>query len=92
MVLWITTLEPSGLNGDAAKSNGPLKYFHAEMHGLSVACLNRLSISSVWGRSMSHINFGIAGSTPAKIAKKCAFNVRIAYLATFLWWKLGGTN
>ena len=74
------------------KSNGPLKYSHVEMRGLSVACFKRLRVTSVWGRNMSRIYFGNAGLTPAKIAKKCSFNVQIACSATSCWWTLVGTS
>ena len=91
-VLWMTNFLPSGPNGVPTKSNGPLKYPHLEMCGLNVAWIRRLRVSSVWTRSWSHIYFGKYVSMLARTDKKCALNVRMARLTTFLQCTLGGNN
>ena len=66
---WRITLHPIGPIGAAANSNGPLKNSHANMCGLIVAYRRIFRVSSVWSKSLSHINLGKSGSTHAKIDK-----------------------
>ena len=73
-----------GPNGVDEKSNEPLKYFHADILGLSVVCRRRLIISSVCTERLSHINLGKVGSTPANTEIKCALKVLIALSDIFL--------
>ena len=71
-------------NGVAVKSNAPLKYYHADMLGLSVACQRRLIVSYVCTKRFSHINLGKVGYTPDSTEIKCALNVLIALSDIFL--------
>ena len=73
-----------GTNGVAVKSNASLKYSHADLIGLSVACQRRLIFSSVCTKRLSHINLVKVGSTPASTEIKCALKVLIALSDIFL--------
>ena len=73
-----------GPNGVAVKSNATLKYYHAEMLGLSVAFRRRLIVSYVCTKRLSHINLGKVGYIPASTEMKCALKVLIALSAIFL--------
>ena len=81
-----------GPNGVAVKQNAPLKYYQADMLGLSVACHRRLIVSSVCIRSLSHINLGKVVPTPASTEIKCALDVLIDRSAIFLLWTFGDTS
>ena len=81
-----------GLNRVAVNSNAPLKYSHADMLGLSVACRRRLIVSSVCTKRLSHINLGKVGSTPASTEIKCALKVLIALYDICLRWTFGGIS
>ena len=49
--------------------NRPLKYYHVEILWLRFALHRRLIVSSVWGRSLSHMLLVKVGSTPANMAR-----------------------
>ena len=91
-VVLIIILQPMGPNGVAVKSNAPLKYSHADMLGLSVACRMRLIVGSVVYKRLSHINLGKVGSTPSSTEIKYALNVLIARSAIYFLWTFGGTS
>jgi len=87
-----TTRHPGGPMGVASKLKGPLKCSQAEISGWRQDWRRRLTVNSACGRSRSHRFFGNVGSVPARIAMKCALNVRIARSALLRLCMSGGTN
>ena len=57
-------------NGVAVQSKALLKYYHADMIGLSVACQRRLIVSSVCTKILSHINLGGCNILQLELQKK----------------------
>ena len=84
--------QPRGPRGVALYLNGPWKYYQADISGLSVDCLSRLSVNYVWGNSKYHKFLGKVGAIPYKVDKKCALKFWIARSAAFIRWIWGGTN
>ena len=78
--------------GVASKLLGPLMHPHAEMVGLLCACWRRLIVSSACKRRRSHRDLRNAGSTLARIVRKCALKVLMAHSAAFLLCISGSTS
>ena len=87
----VMTLHPGGPMGVASKLYGPLKCSQAEMSGCSSDWRRRLTVISACRRRRSHLFRGKAGSTLARMARKCALNVRIARSALLRRCMSGGT-
>ena len=76
---------PRGPRGVDLKSNGTWKYSQANIFGLRVDCLSRLSINSVWGSSKSLKFLGKVGAIPAKVDRNFALKVCIARFLHFYY-------
>ena len=91
--LWIITGHPSGPRGVALYLNAaPWKYSHVDTFGLSVAWRSRLSVNLACGSSKSQRYYGKSAATPARMARKWAFNVRMARSAALRQWMCAGTS
>ena len=57
-LLWMMTDQPIGKMGVASKLKGPLKCSQADMYRARVDWRRRFNVSSVCGRSWSHMKLG----------------------------------
>ena len=62
------------------------KYSHADIFGLRVYCLSRLSVNPVWGISKSPKFLGGLFAMTDRMDRKCALKVWIESSDEFLRW------
>ena len=88
---WICIPQPSGLRGILLKSNIQKRWACADTVGVEFDGLSRFTVSSAWGRSLSHNANRKDGSASANMEMKWFLKI-FQTSAMFLLWQHRGTD